>query len=310
MDFSNQLFRCSSLGYIMSEATGKTNSQLYQEACLNVHTYSEKNKKYKAEYDAIKNKETKTADNKMEQLLKAGDNVILWDKEAKRLVSIKDKIELSETCKTHLVDLWIVIRWGKHSSLKDRSKYIKKGNALEQQAITNYSILMESNFKKSDEYKFNNWIDGHHDFNDEGDIVFDTKVSWDSFTFYRNLGKPINKIYWWQLQGYMWLWGFKKAKLVYSLINTPENMIVAEEKSLLYSQAWGSKEEYEEACFKLRKNHIHDDIPDDYKILEYEIEADEECRERIQAVVDECRNYLNEIDSNHAILHNKLKLAT
>lgn len=100
-------------------------------------------------------------------------------------------------------------------------------------------------------------------------IVYDFKTSWDCFTFPLLDSEP-DKGYWMQLQVYMHLTGCKKARLVYTLQNTPDFLT------------------YEEP-------HNYDEIDLKYRIKEFEFEYDPEFIESVKERVLECRKYLNEI---------------
>lgn len=57
MQASDILFRCSGLGYLMTEPQGKSNFQKWEDACVNWALYVE-------QYANMKNKETATAQKK------------------------------------------------------------------------------------------------------------------------------------------------------------------------------------------------------------------------------------------------------
>lgn len=141
----------------------------------------------------------------------------------------------------------------------------------------------------------NDYLIGTMDFSDE-DTAMDTKVSYDIYTFGRTVTCKINPIYHWQLDGYMWLFDKKFAKLIYCLLNTPEHLIVKEEKKLLWDFI-GSEEDYKEACVELRKKHIFDHILPEEKVVVFNIRRSEERIERIKKRIEDCRIYLENIDT-------------
>jgi hypothetical protein len=102
----------------------------------------------------------------------------------------------------------------------------------------------------------------------------------------------------------MWLWNKQKGKLVYVLLNTPEHLIAMEEKRLLYDFV-GSKEDYEEACKELRRNHIYDDIPLNERIRTFEVGRSEERIARIEKRVMECRGYLNNFNQYSSVVEDE-----
>src|SRR5687767_317042 len=114
--------------------------------------------------------------------------------------------DLSETCKQALIEMFIARRYHRHKDITN--KYIEKGLAVEEDAVTLYSRLEGKFFKKNDQRIHNEFINGEPDLF-RGTSVFDAdhidelKSSWDIFTFFTVKTKPVNKDYLYQLQGYM-----------------------------------------------------------------------------------------------------------
>jgi hypothetical protein len=101
----------------------------------------------------------------------------------------------------------------------------------------------------------------------------------------------------------MWLWNLPKAELAYCLLNTPEKLIAAEEKKLLYDFI-GSEEDYLEACKEVRRLHTYDDIPNKERIRLFKVDRDESRIERIKNRVIDCRKFLNNLE-NHIIIEDE-----
>lgn len=280
MDFSKITFRCSSLGHIMVDAKGKSNRQKYDEAMAKLSDTE-------TAISETKNKDTKTFAKLIDTQVKLNE---LLDK----LEDVKDFPHLSESCKTFLCDLYVVLKYGRTEDIK--SKYLEKGLRLEEDAITLYSLVEKTFYKKNKVRERNEWIEGEVDIFAK-DFVGDTKANWGLFQFTRTAAKPTKLLYVWQIKGYCWLFKKKLGKLIYCLLNTPEHLIVAEERRLLYDFL-GSQDEYKEACIELRKNHIFDDIPEREKVREYPVEFNLiEDTKKIKQRVEDCRWYLaNVID--------------
>jgi hypothetical protein len=189
MDFSNHKFRCSSLGYIMGDAKGKSFREQYDEAHL---TSTE----LIAKYTDITNKETKVAKAMLERIEKL-------IKKRNELESKKDIPHLSDTCKTHLCDVYTRTKYNRTEDVK--SKYLEKGLNVEEDSITLYSMVTREFHKKNEERKSNEFIEGTLDFVDDEKVV-DAKSNWSIFQFTRTAARPIKALYHWQLDGYMWLW--------------------------------------------------------------------------------------------------------
>jgi hypothetical protein len=176
---------------------------------------------------------------------------------------------LSQTAKSYLEDWYKEQIYGVKKQIK--SKYIQKGLALEDQAIEFYSVAMEKDFmiKNLDHFE-DDFFTGTPDCMHEG-IVYDFKTSWDCFTFPLFDQEP-DMGYYYQLQVYMHLTGLKKAKLVYTLQDTPEFLT------------------YEEPV-----SYAH--IDDCYRIKQFQIEFDPEVIENAKNKIIECRKYIKELMS-------------
>jgi len=222
MDFSKLLFRCSSLGHLLSETREKSNLDKYKDAVISLA-------KHKEEYSSMSkyNKDgitpSKLAENKLEKIKSI-------DLEVRNLEKTKDEITLSDGAKTHLIDLYVSITTGRNTDIEN--KYIKKGNAVEEDAITLYARVKKQMFRKNEEHLKNEYIMGTPDtFLGEGiqnaTFVPDMKSSWDLYTFYRTFAKELSRLYFWQDIGYQWLTGARKGSIAYCSI-TPSTIFVKE----------------------------------------------------------------------------------
>lgn len=277
-DFSNHLFSCSSLGYIMTDPKGKSYKQRYEDA---LRFRREKGE----DYDQM-NKETKTAAKLLVQL----------NKNQETIAKVKDKIHipnLSDTCKTHLCDIYTVVTTGRTSDIK--TKYFEKGILMEEDNITLYSLFTNTYHKKNIVRINNDYLTGEMDIEDEEKII-DIKTNWNVFTFNRVIARPIKPHYHWQLDGYMWLWDKQKGRLAYCLSNTPEKLIKMEEKRLLYDFI-GTDEDYVAACQELKFLHTYDDLPIERRVRVFDVDRDDNRIERVKSRIDECREFLNNIEN-------------
>ena len=104
------------------------------------------------------------------------------------------------------------------------SKYLSKGLSLEDEAIDTAIDWLNLPFViKNEKYFEDDYFCGTPDLilNDE---VLDIKCSWDCFTFPLFEKEIPTNDYFYQLQVYMHLTGKSKARLVYVLLNTPEQL--------------------------------------------------------------------------------------
>ena len=150
------------------------------------------------------------------------------------------------------------------------SKYLTKGNEKENEAIDKVIDWLDIPFGIKNEKNFEDeFFTGTPDLIVD-DVVYDTKCSWDCFTFPLFDEEIKNKDYYYQLQVYMHLTGCKKAVLAYVLLNTPEHI------------TWEQKHEY-------------DDLPKHLRMNQFTIDYDEEIINELPPRVVNCREYLETI---------------
>lgn len=212
----------------------------------------------------------------------------------------KDAGELSESTKTHLMDVYVSRLYDRKTDIQ--SKFIEKGLMVEEDSITLYSRVKKKMYLKNEEHLKNDYIMGTPDLYEGKDIhhasvIIDTKSSWDAFTFFRNLTKSLDKGYYWQLQGYMALTGAKTSRLAYCLVNTPLIMINDEKRRLMYKMGVISDmdELYLEACEELERQMTFDDIPMKDRLIEFTVERNDDDIERLYNTIERSRTYLNEL---------------
>lgn len=213
----------------------------------------------------------------------------------------KEAGELSETAKTHCVDVYVSAKYGRQTDISNR--YVEKGLMVEEDGITLFSRINKTFYKKNKDLVQNPFLKGTPDLYTGKDIlaaetIIDIKCSWDLFTFSRVRAKEVNDNYWWQLQGYMALTGAKSATLAYCLINTPEVLINDEKRKLLWKMGVVSEENesYQEACEELERSMIFDDIPMHERLIEFKIERDDVAIELMYERVKRARNFLQAFD--------------
>jgi hypothetical protein len=218
----------------------------------------------------------------------------------------KDAGELSEGAKSYCVDLWVQERYGRSNDIT--SRYMEKGLMVEEDAITLYSRIKKNFFKKNMDTVMNAYLSGTPDLYIGKDIlaadeVQDVKSSWDLFTFSRVRTSSLNRIYFYQLQGYMALTGAKSAKLAYCLIDTPDVLINDEKRKLLWKMGVVSEEDssYVEACEELDRSMRFGDIPMDERMIEFTIDRDEDVIDQMYIEVIAARAFMNELDKKVGI---------
>jgi hypothetical protein len=207
----------------------------------------------------------------------------------------RTKEELGETAKAHLMECYVSKKYGRRKDVTNA--YIEKGLVAEEDSLDLYTLVKDQLFVKNKETISNYYFIGTPDII-EPEVVIDLKTSWDIFTFFSILHKPMNKNYYWQLQAYMDLTGAQKAKLVYCLVNTPFKLIEDQKRKLMWTMAVidpDTDEAYQKACEMVDKNSIYDDIPMEERYIEFELDRDQEAIDKAHARVEFCRNFLNQL---------------
>ena len=211
-------------------------------------------------------------------------------------------IDKSVTCKRRLVKIYREMMFDKRKGLSN--KYIEKGLATEEDAITLYSRYTKRFLKKNSERLSNDIYQGEVDLYIGEQLLgceetIDTKCSWDLDTFPTFFDKPDDD-YVYQGLVYLDLTGAKRHTVVHALNNTPADLIMDEKRKLAWKMSIIDEETeaYKNACMEIEKNSIHDlpgflkhyphfdfhidinnwkwDIPMKHRIHESVIERDEE----------------------------------
>lgn len=209
---------------------------------------------------------------------------------------------LSETCKTHIQELYLEFEFGIRKEFW--SRYTDKGIRMEGDSIRLANEVLKwqlpEDFSEYEQTRFDNdFILGKTDICTDW-LLADVKTSWDANTFPFFDEKPKSKANQWQMQGYMWLTGHNKADLAYCLVNTPEDMVLDEIRREHWKQNshWQGDED-EEIVNYVRSKHNFDHIPKHMRVKNFVIEYDEAKIERIKERVAQCREYYQELlDSN------------
>jgi hypothetical protein len=196
---------------------------------------------------------------------------------------------ISETAKTYC-ETWL------KEQIFDRkkeisTKYMTKGIEAEDKSI---DFLIENNVLpfcvKNEKFFENEFMQGTPDI-DLLEEVVDIKNSWDVFTF-PYFETKINKMYWWQLQGYIILTGKDRARLIYTLMDAPEHLI---EKEIFYKTKdyeFLDSIEHEKIVQKVRKNMTFGDLPPKLRYKIFDVEKDQDAKKQIAERVYICRNYI------------------
>lgn len=186
---------------------------------------------------------------------------------------------LGETAKTMLT-LWYKEQL--YSRRKEiQSKYMTKGNVVEDASIAYLNTLYGTDYKKNEQYYENEYIYGTPDI--VADTVIDIKNSWDFSTFPLFSKSIPTKDYMWQVQGYMMLTGKKKASVIYTLMDLPDEQIEWEYKS---SGGKGL------VTPEFKANYTYTGLSDELRVKRFDFEYSEEMAEQIVQKVEEARRFI------------------
>lgn len=201
IDFSNYLFRASSVGHIMAKTSGLSSTQKELLKTLSAKKSSEK---------GLTVKQQETLDS---------------------LIFKRDNLELSEGAKTYLRKLYREVESGRRKELK--SLPIKKGNLSEEDSITILSIYDDEVYENNKERVNNAWLTGECDIKPKDKKGIDIKSSWDYSTFPWK-DEKLDPIYDYQNLSYIDLYNADEWETVYVLTNMPDSIIT----DLIYRESF------------------------------------------------------------------------
>lgn len=171
-----------------------------------------------------------------------------------------------------------------------KSKYLDKGNIMEDDSLDQVAKRLDLGILiKNEKYYLNKWIEGTPDAV-LTNCVIDVKNSWSWETFPLIESEIPDIEYYWQLQCYMSLTKKKSAKLIYTLLDTPLNLIKSE--AYFYSKKNGYGELTQEMFDKFKKKMTYGDIPEHFKYKSFGIDRNDADIALIKERVIECREYI------------------
>jgi len=195
-----------------------------------------------------------------------------------KTIKAREAGELSVTAMSYM-QKWIKENFFDRKKIVE-TKQMRKGIDVEDLSIELYGeVVNRKDLQKNEDHFENDWCTGTPDLVIK-DLIVDIKSSWDLFTFPLFDSGIKTKGYWWQLQGYMWLTGAKKAELAYCLTDTPDDIV---EQELRYVD--------DENKDMVMQNMLFGDIESKHKVRVFAIERDDEAIEQIKEQVEKCRKY-------------------
>ena len=198
---------------------------------------------------------------------------------------------MGQTAKTYL-ETWVKEQlYGRRQEIQ--TKQMEKGIIVEDDSIDfvadylGFGMLL-----KNEQHYVNDFMTGTPDIIMR-DLIIDVKNSWDCFSFPLFVKNIPTKDYYWQAQVYMALTETKQYKLIYTLMDTPPNII--EREAYWYAKNNGYEELDEDIMNEFIEKHTYSNLPDNLRIKIYDIQRDDNAIKSIENRVIECRTYINEL---------------
>lgn len=163
------------------------------------------------------------------------------------------------------------------------SKAIEKGIEVEDDSIQLLNSVRGLSLKKNTERRSNDFITGECDLYDS-DLKrgHDIKSSWSIATFPILPSDCEDKLYEWQMRGYMALWDAEEWEVNYCLVDTPDRLVTFEPMEL----------------------HFVSSIPEHMRVTTWTIKRDLDKEAAIFEKVKHARDYfkqvINEFDNSHS----------
>ena len=171
------------------------------------------------------------------------------------------------------------------------SKAMEKGIECEDISIELLNSVRGFSLSKNTERRSNDFITGECDlFDTERKRGHDIKTSWSIATYPIATIDCEDKLYEWQMRGYMALWNADEWEVNYCLVDTPDRLISYEPMQL----------------------HVVSNIPEFMRVTTWTVKRDMDKEAAIFEKVKHAREYfkqvIDEFDKTHAI-YNELKKA-
>ena len=162
------------------------------------------------------------------------------------------------------------------------SKYIEKGIEAEGDSIDLLNSVRGLSLVKNTERRDNEFITGECDlFDDDAKRGHDIKTSWSIATFPIIVADCEDKLYEWQMRGYMALWDADEWEVNYCLVDTPDRLIGFEPMQL----------------------HVVSHLPEWMRVTTWtvkrEIEKEAAIYEKVKAANEYLKLVISEFDQTH-----------
>lgn len=221
---------------------------------------------------------------------------------------------LSKTCQKELIKIYNQEKYGRKKEII--SKYTDKGIQAEDDSIQLFSQVEGKIFTKNTEKLENDWATGHLDIY-EGEVisaaetVWDIKSRWELETFTPKLLEEADASEICQLNVYYALTGAKGGGIVNTLVDCPINILMDEQRRLLFSMNVATEEspEYILAAAELERLLTFPDIPPEERVIKQIVPRDNELIAAMEAKVPKMRQWLQDFHDRHMKLYPKKNIS-
>jgi len=164
------------------------------------------------------------------------------------------------------------------------SKEMEKGIEVEPESIALLNRVRGLNLTKNEERRSNEYLTGECDlFDAERNRGHDLKSAWSAKTFRGWQIDCEDKLYEWQMRGYMMLWDADEWEVNYTLVDTPERLI----------------------GFEPIQMHIVSHIPEHLRLTTWRLKRDFDKERQMIEKIEAARHYfmkiIEEFDRTHRI---------
>lgn len=176
---------------------------------------------------------------------------------------------LTDTAKTFIRQMAAEDIFGVDFSVSSRE--MQKGIQCEDASIALYNAVFGKSLKKNSERRTDEYLTGESDLPDV-DEVADIKTAWSIATFplsEDDVSDTQRKLYEWQVRAYMRLWDKPRGRVVYCLVDTPEDLCKWEDASL----------------------HMVSHIPDHIRVTTWTYDRDAELEAQMIEKIKHARDY-------------------
>lgn len=212
-----------------------------------------------------------------------------------RTIKAREAGELSETTKTFIKELWLREEYNYDAPVS--TPQMLKGLLCEQDSfdLVTRQIPVDEFRVKNEEWFKDDMFSGTPDCILKSGVVEDIKTSWTLKTF---LDSELEKSYYTQLQVYMHLTGCKKARLIYCLVDTPEEIV--RDQTMKFFWKYGADEDnphYQEAERKIYHMHkVSDKILENKRVKYFEFDYDVDHIELLKGEVEKAWKFYNTLE--------------